>query len=102
MIVRIWRTRFDPTRLVELQEFADSISTPMFQSMPGCAGQIHANDGSTWITQTFWETPAAIAAAEASERYRETVAAIIDTGVLVGESTTEMFTVTIRTGVASH
>ena len=94
MILRIWRTRFDPSRLGELQDFAESISMPMFDSLPGCVGQIHANDGSTWITQTLWESTEAISEAESSDRYRGTVAAILDLGVIVGEPTTEVFTVT--------
>jgi hypothetical protein len=97
MITRIWKTRFDPTRLTELQEFADTISAPMLEVFPGCIGQIHANDGQTWITQTFWESHDHIAQAETDPRYRDTVRAILAAGFLYGDQTTELFDVTFST-----
>jgi heme-degrading monooxygenase HmoA len=97
MITRIWRTNFDPRRLTELRQFADTISAPMFESLPGCVGQVHANDGHTWITQTFWESHDHIAQAEASTTYRDTVRAILATGFLRGDQATELFTVTKAT-----
>lgn len=97
MITRIWKTRFDPIRLTELQEFANTISAPMLGALPGCIGQIHANDGQTWITQTFWESRDHIARAEIDPRYRDTVQAILAAGFLCGEQTTELFDVTFST-----
>lgn len=94
MIIRVWTTEFDPERRAELQTFADTISAPMLAAMPGCIGQIHANDGQRWITQTFWESRAYVAEAEATPRYRETVRAILDAGFLRGEQTTDIFDVT--------
>ncbi|NNF08785.1 MAG: hypothetical protein HKN74_00680 [Acidimicrobiia bacterium] len=94
MLTRIWRTRFDPDRLGELQEFADTVSGPMFRRLPGCRGYIYAVAGSTWVTQTFWDSQKEIAAAEASGDYRQVVAALEATGILRDEPTTEILTVT--------
>lgn len=93
VLIRIWRTQFDETRRDELRRFAADISSPMFREMPGCAGHIYAFQGSTWITQTFWEETEAIEKAEQSIRYQEVVRQLADTGVLRGSPTIEVFVV---------
>ena len=94
MLSRLWRTGFDPGRLDELQRFASEVSAPMFQELPGCLGYIFAVEGSSWITQTFWESRSDLNEAEASERYRSVVAEIGKTGFLRDPQTTEVFTIT--------
>ncbi len=97
MIARIWRTDFDPDRLDELRRFADEISAPMLGALPGCLGQVHANDGRSWMTITLWESRAHIEQAEASQRYRDTVDAILAAGFLRGGQTTDVFDITYST-----
>ena len=94
MFTRIWRTEFDTARQDELQRFAEDISAPMFHQLPGCVGYLHAVTGSTWITQTFWESEQHIKDAEASAVYREVVSAILATGFLGDQQSTEVFEVT--------
>jgi len=94
VFLRIWRTEFDASRRDELQHFAEEISSPMFQRLPGCLGYVYAIAGSTWITQTFWDTEQDVANAEASAPYREVVGRIVATGLLGDEQTTEVFEVT--------
>lgn len=94
MLIRIWRTEFDATRRSELQHFAEEISAPMFRRLGGCLGYVYAVSGSTWITQTFWESHEAIDNAEASALYQEVVGGILATGFLGDEQTTEVFEVT--------
>jgi quinol monooxygenase YgiN len=94
MLIRIWRTGFDTTRLPELQQFADDVSGPMFRSFQGCMGYVFAVDGSTWITQTFWESADHLEKAEASDDYRRVVERIGGIGVLEGDQTTEVFEIT--------
>lgn len=94
MITRIWRTDFDEARLDELQRFAEDVSAPMFGRLPGCLGYVYAVTGSTWVTQTYWESERHIAEAEASSLYRDVVDRILAAGFLGGEQTTEVLTVT--------
>ena len=89
----MWRTRFDPDRLGELQSFAESVSKPMFGELPGCLGQVHAVRDDEWITQTYWESPFHIESATASERYQDVVARIVAAGFLRGTPSTEVFEV---------
>ena len=94
MFTRIWRTEFDTARQDELQRFAEDISASMFRQLPGCLGYLHAIAGSTWITQTFWESEQHIRDAEASAVYRDVVSRILATGFLGDQQSTEVFEVT--------
>lgn len=94
MFIRIWRSDYDPTRRDELQRFAEEISAPMFRRLPGCLGFIYGATGSTWITQTFWDSVQHIEDAEASELYQDVVSRISRTGLLGGDQRTEVYLVT--------
>ncbi len=94
MLIRIWRSDFDTTRRDELQRFADEISAPMFRRLPGCLGFVYGAAGSTWITQTFWDSEQHIEEAEASELYQNVVSRILGTGFLGDDQRTEVFEVT--------
>jgi heme-degrading monooxygenase HmoA len=94
VFIRIWRTDFDVSRLDELQSFADETSAEMFGRLPGCLGYIYAVAGSTWITQTFWESEQDIRDAEDSTPYRDVVSRLVSTGVLGDNQDTEVFEIT--------
>ncbi len=66
----------------------------MFRSLAGCVGYVFAVAGSTWLTQTFWETEDDIANAESSALYQEVVGEILAAGILGDEQTTEVLEVT--------
>jgi len=87
----LWRTEFDPERLDELNEFARTRSTPMFDSFPGCMGHLFSHRGDTYLTISMWIGRHAINQAEASDVYKETVGALLATGILRGEQHTEVF-----------
>jgi heme-degrading monooxygenase HmoA len=91
LIVRIWRTGVDPDRALEYREFAQSRSLPMFRNQPGFRGVLFSAAGAVRIVITLWDDAEAAAALDASETYAETVAAIVATGFLRGESTVEVF-----------
>lgn len=93
MFTHIWRIEFDVTRRDELQHFGEKILAPMFNRLPGCLGYVYAVSGSTWITQTFWESEEDVASAEASALYQEVVGGILATGFVGDEQTTEVFEV---------
>lgn len=90
MLLRLWRTKFDPGRLDELNEFASSRSTPMFDSFAGCMGHMFCHSGDSYLTISMWIGRHAIEQAEASDVYRKTTEALLATGIVGGEQTVEV------------
>jgi heme-degrading monooxygenase HmoA len=93
MIVRIWRTRVDPTRLEEYEVFAERHSLPMFRAQRGFLGVLFAGVGSERAVISLWEDAGAVTALDSSPSYRETVARISATGFLAGSASVEVFAV---------
>lgn len=93
MLTRLWTTEFDRTRESELKRFADEVSRPMFESMPGFRGHVYAASGTMWLTQTFWDSAADIDACEASTVYQSVVDQLMETGIVIGQQTTEVYSV---------
>lgn len=90
MLLRIWRTRFDPERLAELNEFSKTRSTQMFDSFPGCMGHLFAHRDDTYMTVSMWVGRFHIDRAEGSEIYAETSEALDATGILRGDPSVEV------------
>jgi hypothetical protein len=80
--VRIWRTGLDESRSAEYEDFARSISLPMFQCHNGFLGALFAGTGAERMVITLWSDRAAAAALDASAGYQATVRAIEATGFL--------------------
>jgi hypothetical protein len=81
-VVRIWRTGLDESRSTEYEDFARSISLPMFRRHDGFLGVLFAGSGTERIVITLWSGGAAAAALDASADYQATVRAIEATGFL--------------------
>jgi heme-degrading monooxygenase HmoA len=86
VIARIWQTSLHADRLGEYDSFARERSLPMFQSQDGLLGVLLLGEGTERRVLTLWRDETAIDALESSESYRATVAALIDTGILVPDS----------------
>jgi heme-degrading monooxygenase HmoA len=80
VIVRIWRGEIDPARAEEYERFAQERSLPMFRSHAGFRGCSFLRDGADCTVVTLWERLGDAAALEGSDRYRDTVAAIMAAG----------------------
>jgi heme-degrading monooxygenase HmoA len=93
LIVRIWRTEVDPARALEYREFARSRSLPMFRKQAGFRGVLFSAAGAARVVITLWDDAEAVAALDTSDTYAETVAEIVATGFLRGESTVEVLEV---------
>jgi heme-degrading monooxygenase HmoA len=93
MLIRVWRTQIDETRVDEYETFATERSLPMFQAQDGFTGLVFARDGSACAVISFWRDREAVAALATSPSYEATVDALVATGVLVGEPRTEVFEV---------
>lgn len=94
MLVRIWRTGVDASRLAEYGEFERERSLPMFREQRGLLGVLflrEADDRAAALT--LWEDEEAVQALATSPSYRETVEALLATGLLRGEQTVEVFEV---------
>jgi heme-degrading monooxygenase HmoA len=63
------------------------------ETQPGFRGVLFSAAGAARIVITLWDDAEAAAALDTSETYAETVAAIVATGFLRGESTVEVFDV---------
>jgi hypothetical protein len=82
LVVRIWRTGLDELRAPEYEDFALSISLPMFRRHSGFLGVLFAGTGAERAVITLWTDRAAAAALDASADYQATVRAIEATGFL--------------------
>lgn len=94
MIVRIWRTGIDAVRAEEYERFARERSLPMFRAQTGFRGVLFASGGETErVVLSFWDDLGALAALDDSPSYRETVAALLATGILTGDQSVEVLDV---------
>jgi hypothetical protein len=82
LVVRIWRTRLDESRSPEYEDFAHSVSLPMFQRQKGFLGVLFAGTGAERTVITLWSDRAAAATLNTSADYQATVQAIEATGFL--------------------
>ncbi|HZH44233.1 MAG TPA: antibiotic biosynthesis monooxygenase [Lysobacter sp.] len=86
-LLRVWTTGVRPGRLADYLAFANSRSLPMFRSMAGCEAVHFIRLGDTrQAVATVWADQAAIHACERSALYQRTVADLIATGVLEGDT----------------
>ena len=91
MIVRIWRTSVDQSRLEEYARFEEERSLPMFWEQPGLIGVFFLREGADRAAAlTFWEDMAAVEALATSPSYLRTVQELVDTGFLIGGQTVEI------------
>lgn len=81
-VVRIWRTGLDESRSPEYEDFALSISLPMFRRHAGFLGVLFAGNGAERMVITLWSDRTAAAALDVSADYQATVRAIEATGFL--------------------
>ncbi|MCR8827870.1 hypothetical protein [Pseudosulfitobacter koreensis] len=93
MLVRLWETRFDPTRKAELVDYANDISLPVLASRPGCCGVLFFSQGDRWITQTIWSDQRSLEALGTDPDYTRIVAGILALNVLQLEQTTTVYEV---------
>ena len=94
MIVRIWRTGVDRSRLKEYARFEEERSLPMFCKQPGLIGVFFLREGEDRAAAlTLWEDMAAVKTLATSSSYLRTVQELVDTGLLNGGQSVEVFEV---------
>lgn len=82
LMVRIWRTGLDESRAQEYEDFARTVSLPMFRRHHGFGGVLFARSGSERVVITLWADPAAADLLGGSDDYQATVRALEATGFL--------------------
>ena len=82
LTVRIWSTGLDESRAPEYEDFARTVSLPMFRRHDGFGGVLFARSGGKRVVITLWEDRAAAEALGESADYRATVKALEATGFL--------------------
>src|SRR5438067_13259401 len=92
-VMRIWRTQVDPARVSEYEQFAQSLSLPMFRQQQGFLGVVFGGRGSDRVVVSFWEDETAVERLATSTTYQATVRDILGTGFLIGTPTTDVFAV---------
>ena len=94
MILRIWRTELNPARLDEYARFEQERSLPMFREQRGLLGVLFLREGPDRAAAlTIWEDRAAVEALGDSPSYQQTAAALMSSGLLVGEPSVDVFDV---------
>ena len=95
MLLRLWRTGVDPQRWPEYARFEREHSLPMFCEQAGCYGVVfvRTSDGSGAAAWTFWQDWGAIERLAQSRTYQATVTRLLDTGLLTGSQSVEVFDV---------
>jgi heme-degrading monooxygenase HmoA len=92
MIVRIWRTGVDRSRIAEYARFEEERSLPMFCAQPGLIGVFFLREGEDRAAAlTLWEDMAAVEALAISSPYPRTVQEPVDTGLLTGGQSVDIF-----------
>jgi hypothetical protein len=91
MLLRIWRVKVKPERILELEKFARTVSLPMFKRQDGCLGVLFTWEGSYCATITFWKDRASIDKLSSSRDYLATVEKIEQSGMLIGEHSVQVF-----------
>ena len=94
MIVRLWATRVDKTRIAEYEENEKKRSAPMFRKQPGCLGVLFLRSGENCYALTFWKNAESVELLKTSQSYLEASAFYSNSGMLLGEPSLEVFDVT--------
>jgi heme-degrading monooxygenase HmoA len=94
VVARIWRTGVKPERFEEYERFARERSLPMFREQRGFIGVLFMREkADRAAVLTLWEDEKEVEDLEVSPLYRQTVEAILGSGLLAREQSVELFKV---------
>ncbi|MFN8377019.1 MAG: antibiotic biosynthesis monooxygenase [Anaerolineae bacterium] len=93
MIVRIWRTEVNPSRMAEFEEFERQHSMPMFRHQSGCLGVFFVRTPHDCAVISLWRDMASVEHLNHSPSYTQTVQRLLGTGMLHGKQVVEVFDV---------
>ena len=94
MILRVWRARIVPARKDEYRRFERERYAPMLRKQPGFLGVLFLRQAEDHAASlTIWEDAGAVDVLRSSPSYREITHKLVDSGLLVGNATGEIFEV---------
>jgi len=91
MLVRVWTVDIKKEKIKELEEFANTISLPMFRKQEGCLGVLFTKNSQEASTITFWENQESIDKLATSVSYQNVVKQIEESGILAGNHKSETY-----------
>jgi heme-degrading monooxygenase HmoA len=91
MIVRIWRTEIERARMSEYEQFAQERSLPMFHQQQGFLAVLFLGTQKDRAVLSLWKDLSCVEALAQSSTYQETAAQLNATGLLVGQTSVEVF-----------
>jgi hypothetical protein len=90
-VVRIWRTKIDPARADEYDEFARTKSLPMFRAQTGFMAVLLTSRETERAVITLWKDWDCVDALDTSASYAATVDEIETAGFLQSDQSVEAF-----------
>ena len=94
MILRVWRTKIDPTRLEAYRRFERERCLPMLHKQPGLLGVLFLREAEDQAASiTIWEDRGTVEALESSPSYRRTARELAESDLLAGEQSEDVFEV---------
>jgi len=91
MLVRVWTVDIKQEKIKELEEFANTISLPMFRKQEGCLGVLFTKNSHEASTITFWDNQESIDKLAISISYQDVVKQIEESGILAGNHRSETY-----------
>ena len=91
MLVRVWTVDIKKDRIKDLEEFANTISLPMFRKQEGCLGVLFTKNSQEASTITFWDNQESINKLATSKSYQDVVKEIEESGILAGNHKSETY-----------
>ncbi len=90
----MWRVKVVPARIEEYRRFEQKRCLPMLRRQPGFLGVLFLREaGDRAASVTVWEDGGAVEALESSPSYRGTTRDLVESGLLAGEQSVEVFEV---------
>jgi heme-degrading monooxygenase HmoA len=99
MIVRIWRTEIERARMSEYEQFAQERSLPMFHQQQGFLAVLFLGTQKDRAVLSLWKDLSCVEALAQSSTYQETAAQLNATGLLVGQTSVEVFEAQVTTAI---
>jgi hypothetical protein len=93
MIVRLWTTSVDESRIAEYEENERTRSTPMFHQQPGCLGVLFLRSGEKCCALSFWKDLELVDRLKTSQSYLEASDFYSTSGMLLGKPSLRVFDV---------
>ena len=91
MLVRVWTVDIKKDRIKDLEEFANTISLPIFRKQEGCLGVLFTKNSQEASTITFWDNQESINKLATSKSYQDVVKEIEESGILAGNHKSETY-----------